>query len=103
MLIYFASMHSNGVLLLLFGLPFERALPWHRMLAISTFVQSLIHGLAYYFAHKRLQSPIAKTHFMDDMCSYGFAMETTGARHRLRTCVSCVLCGCVGHELPAAS
>jgi Ferric reductase like transmembrane component len=76
MLVYFAAMHANGILLLLLGLPFERTLPWHRLLAVSTFIQSIMHGLSYYVSGKAVQH---LTHVEFQNVSYGYAMETTGS------------------------
>lgn len=85
MLVYFTAMHANGALLLLLGLPFERALPWHKMLAWSATVQGLVHGFAYYAADRRIASQHAgSNHFAFDWWTHGSGMEITGARlHRL--------------------
>ena len=47
-LTFFAAMHCNGVLLLFLGLPFDRALPWHKLLALSTLANSAVHCAAWY-------------------------------------------------------
>ena len=45
---FFAAVHNNSLLLLAFGLPFDRALPWHKLLAFSAIVNSTVHLLAFY-------------------------------------------------------
>lgn len=81
MLVYFTAMHANGVLLLLLGLPFERALPWHKMLAWSSTAQGLIHGFAFYVNGRRIDSIFAgRQHYAFDWWTHGSGMEITGAR-----------------------
>lgn len=50
MLVFWAAMHVNSLLLLAIGLPFDRALPWHKALAFSTIANSILHGISYYLA-----------------------------------------------------
>ena len=47
---YFAAVHSNSVLLLALGLPFDRALPWHKALALCSLYNGLLHATSYYVA-----------------------------------------------------
>jgi hypothetical protein len=47
LLTFFAAMHSNGVLLLCLGLPLDRALPWHKLLALSSLANAAVHVAAW--------------------------------------------------------
>ena len=85
MLTYFVAMHSNAVLLLFLGLPFDRALPWHKLLALSTLLNSTVHFIACYAGYHHVshgeelaQQPYHIIH------SWGFqlGMQLSGARTR---------------------
>ena len=78
-------MHSNAVLLLFLGLPFDRALPWHKLLALSTLLNSTVHFIACYAGYHHVshgeelaQQPYHIIH------SWGFqlGMQLSGARTR---------------------
>ena len=45
---YKRQVHNNSLLLLILGLPFDRALPWHKLLALAAIVNSVVHLLAFY-------------------------------------------------------
>jgi hypothetical protein len=89
MLVFFTAMHSNGVLLLLLGLPFERALPWHRLLGYSATIQGLVHGFAYYAAqHKVADRHSHVMYFAFMRWSHALGMEVSGMIHK--PSVSCM-------------
>ena len=56
MLTYFAAMHANAVLMLFLGLPFGRALPWHKLLAASSIANSVVHTAAHYATLNRVKA-----------------------------------------------
>jgi hypothetical protein len=47
MLLFYTSMHTNSVLLLLLGLLLERALSWRQLLAYSATIQGFVHGFQH--------------------------------------------------------
>lgn len=84
MLLFYTSMHTNSVLLLLLGLPFERALPWHRLLAYSATIQGFLHGFSYYAAGRKVVDRHAKIpHFAFMKWSFANGMEVSGTYQSL--------------------
>lgn len=82
MLVYFVAMHSNAVLLLLLGLPFDRALPWHKLLALSTLLNAAVHAVACYAGthHVRHNSRLAREHWhVIHAWGYQLGMQLSGA------------------------
>ena len=43
-------MHVNSLFLLFMGLPFDRALPWHKALALSTVANAILHTISTYLS-----------------------------------------------------
>ena len=80
MLVFCAAMHANSLALLLLGLPFDRSLPWHRMLGLSATFQGLLHGLTYYLDHRQTQTrPRDSEYWMIHAWRFGPGMEISGA------------------------
>ena len=79
MLVFFTAMHANSLMLLLLGLPFDRTLPWHKVLALSTTFQGLLHGITYHLANERIVSvaPGSK-YWMIQSVQFGSGMEISG-------------------------
>jgi hypothetical protein len=77
---YIIALHNNSVLLLAFGLPFDRALPWHKLLAFSAIFNSVIHACSFYVGGRAKTMPDAHTwhHMFTHMSKYE-GMEVTGA------------------------
>ena len=85
MLVGIAAIHNNSVILLACGLPFDRALPWHKMLAASSILHGVIHLAAFYAggrAETMAYARDASHHIFKDI-SKAYGMEVTGA-HYLR-------------------
>lgn len=80
MLVYFTAMHANGPLLLLLGLPFDRVIPWHRLLALSATLQGFLHGLSWYVGGRVINMAAASDpqHHLVRNISFQFGMEITG-------------------------
>lgn len=79
MLTCFMAVHSNSVLLLLMGLPFDRQLPWHKLLALSTIVHSTLHLLAFYIgAHANTMPDGQQPYHLFDSWSRAYGMEVSG-------------------------
>jgi hypothetical protein len=77
---YIVAMHNNSVLLLALGLPFDRALPWHKLLALAAIFNSLVHGLTFYVAHRADSMPDAySSYHMAPLLSKAYGMEISGA------------------------
>jgi hypothetical protein len=76
---YIVAMHNNSVLLLALGLPFDRALPWHKLLAFAAMFNSLVHGLTFYLGHRFDSMPDAYSsyHMVTDI-SKALGMEISG-------------------------
>lgn len=76
---FFLSLHSNTVMLLLFGLPFDRQLPWHKLLACVTIVNGTTHFLAFYLGGRAdsLLTPW-RHHHVAETWSHAYGMEVTG-------------------------
>lgn len=65
---YVIAMHNNSVILLALGLPFDRSLPWHKLLAASSIFNSLVHALAFYLNGRNDTMPDAdKSHHIMKM------------------------------------
>ena len=81
MLTFFMAIHSNVVALLLLGLPFDRQLPWHKLLAVSTCFHALIHLIAFYAGGRSDTMPDAGVpyHFSFLWDKHGYGMEVSGA------------------------
>jgi hypothetical protein len=82
---YIIALHNNSVLLLAFGLPFDRALPWHKLLALSAIFNSVIHACSFYVGGRAKAIPDAHSrhHIFTHMSKYE-GMEATGAPWPLR-------------------
>ena len=80
MCVYIVAIHNNSVILLIFGLPFDRALPWHKMLAFSSIFNGLIHGFAFYVGGraKTMQYAAKDHHHIFTHVSKAYGMECTG-------------------------
>lgn len=50
-----ATVPKNSILNILFGLPFERALQWHKMLAIFSVILGYIHGFLVVGGLKKME------------------------------------------------
>lgn len=82
MVTYLVAIHNNSVLLLLFGLPFDRALPWHKLLAFSSLFNSLVHMSAFYYGGRASGLPRAQPdadHHIFEHLTRAYGMEITGA------------------------
>jgi Ferric reductase like transmembrane component len=81
MCVYFVAMHNNSLLLLLLGLPFDRALPWHKLLALSAVVNSILHGLSYYAGGRAKSMPDTRNdpYHMLPHVKAPLGMEVSGA------------------------
>lgn len=82
MVVYLVAIHNNSVLLLAAGLPFDRALPWHKMLAFSALFNSLIHMAAFYYGGRAAGLPLADPsldHHIYKHLTRAYGMEITGA------------------------
>ena len=79
MTVFFLSLHSNTVMLLLFGLPFDRQLPWHKLLAVVTIVNGTLHFLAFYLGCRAesVMDP-SRHHHVAETWSHAYGMEVTG-------------------------
>ena len=74
------AVHSNVVLLLVLGLPFDRQLPWHKLLALSTVFHSILHLLAFYLGGRADTMPDAdEAHHLFNTWSRAYGMEVSGA------------------------
>lgn len=96
MIVYIVAIHNSVVFLLLFGLPFDRALPWHKMLAFSSIFNSLIHMASFYVggrAHTMEYARAAKHHMFKHITK-AYGMEVTGASDRLRIVCAGNRCTC---------
>ena len=89
MLTFFMAIHSNVVALLLLGLPFDRQLPWHKLLALSTCFHSVIHLIAFYAGGRSDTMPDAEEpyHFSVMWRRNAYGMEVSGAPHCNHTCM----------------
>lgn len=84
MLTFFMAIHSNVIALLLLGLPFDRQLPWHKLLAVSTCFHSVIHFIAFYAGGRSDTMPTdaeADYHFSALWKKNAYGMEVSGAAH----------------------
>lgn len=80
MLTCFMAIHSNLVLLLLLGLPFDRQLPWHKLMALSTIFHSTLHLLAFYIGGRSDTMPdAAERYHLFDVWNRAYGMEVSGA------------------------
>jgi hypothetical protein len=96
MLTYFAALHNNGPLLLLLGLPLDRALPWHKLLALSTLANSAVHlAVSYATQEEHVGSTLATGSDSGHLTSEGYlvsgwdfrtGMEASGAHLHARGC-----------------
>jgi hypothetical protein len=76
---YFVAMHNNSVLLLALGLPFDRALPWHKLLALAVIFNSVVHGLTFYVGHRADVMPDAYSDYhLAPPLSKAYGMEISG-------------------------
>ena len=82
MVTYLVAIHNNSVLLLAFGLPFDRALPWHKMLAFSSLFNAVIHAAAFYYGDRAQGLPWQPDpeHHIYTHLTRAYGMEITGAR-----------------------
>jgi Ferric reductase like transmembrane component len=48
MVTYIAAAHNNTPVLLALGLPFDRALPWHKLLGVALIFNSFVHLVQFY-------------------------------------------------------
>lgn len=79
MLTCFMAIHSNLVLLLLLGLPFDRQLPWHKLMALSTMFHSALHLLAFYIGGRADTMPDAAAQYhLFDAWNRAYGMEVSG-------------------------
>ena len=78
---FFLSLHSNTIMLLVFGLPFDRQLPWHKLLAVSTCFHTVIHLIAFYAGGRSDTMPDAEAdyHFKGIWDRNAYGMEVSGA------------------------
>jgi hypothetical protein len=78
---YFLALHSNVFLLLFLGLPFDRALPWHKLLALCTVYNGILHFLAFYSGGRArsLEDPW-RHHHMFTSVSHAYGMEISGVQ-----------------------
>ena len=78
--VFFAAMHNNSLLLLALGLPFDRALPWHKLLVLGLLVTSVVHMTTFYVAGRgdalKYDYPTDKYQWGDVARAYG--MEISG-------------------------
>lgn len=81
MVTYLVAIHNNSVLLLAAGLPFDRALPWHKLLAFSSLFNSLIHMAAYYIGRHSVapNTALSQEHHIYTNLDRAYGMEITGA------------------------
>lgn len=81
MLTFFMAIHSNIIALLLLGLPFDRQLPWHKLLAVSTCFHTVIHLIAFYAGGRSDTMPDAESdyHFKALWDRHAYGMEVSGA------------------------
>ena len=82
MVVYLVAIHNNSVLLLVAGLPFDRALPWHKLLAFSALFNSLIHMAAFYYGGRASGLPAvdpSPDHHIYTHLTRAYGMEITGA------------------------
>lgn len=82
MVVYLVAIHNNSVLLLVAGLPFDRALPWHKLLAFSALFNSLIHMAAFYHGGRASGLPAvdpSPDHHIYTHLTRAYGMEITGA------------------------
>eukprot|EP00892_Ulva_mutabilis_P004391 jgi/Ulvmu1/2323/UM013_0171.1 len=80
MLTFFMAIHSNIVALLLLGLPFDRQLPWHKLLAVSTCFHTVLHLIAFYAGGRMdtMHDADEPYHFSTLWQRKGFGMEVSG-------------------------
>ena len=88
MLVFWAAMHVNSIFLLLLGLPFDRALPWHKALALLTLANSILHGITFYISPRGRAIQQTREHLL---LTTGDAihMEETGV-HSFPAAVMCL-------------
>jgi L-arabinose isomerase len=81
MTVYIVALHNNSVFLLVLGLPFDRALPWHKMLAVSAMFNALIHQAAFYVGGRNNTMVYARdaSHHIFKHVTKAYGMEITGA------------------------
>lgn len=79
MTVFFLSLHSNTIMLLVFGLPFDRQLPWHKLMACVCIVNGTMHFLAFYVGGraKSLSDP-TRHHHVTVAINHAYGMEVTG-------------------------
>ena len=84
MLVYIAAIHNNSVILLACGLPFDRALPWHKMLAASSILHGVIHLAAFYAGGRADTMVYARdtSHHIFKDISKAYGMEVTGPHYQ---------------------
>lgn len=79
MLAYLSAMKRASPLLLALGLPFDRALPWHKLLAASSFVNAGLHMAAFYAGGPADGGAAAlRPHHLVKQLSRQYGMEVTG-------------------------
>ena len=91
MFVYFAAVHNNSFLLIPLGLPFDRALPWHKLLAGATIFASFVHGATFYImgrADALVDGDAYELHhgFRSLGITRAYGMEISGAQ-LLRMCL----------------
>jgi shikimate kinase len=76
---YIVAIHNNSVFLLALGLPFDRALPWHKLMAFAAIFNSLVHAMSFYFNGRAKTMPDAYTeHHIITRLTKAYGMEVTG-------------------------
>jgi hypothetical protein len=77
---YIVAIHNNSVFLLALGLPFDRALPWHKMMAFAAIFNSLVHGTAFYLSGRADSMPkdAYTEHHIFNRMTKAYGMEVTG-------------------------
>ena len=80
MIVYIIAIHNNSIILLLSGLPFDRALPWHKMLAFSAIINGLLHASAFYVGGRADTMTYARqaSHHVFTGVTKAYGMEVTG-------------------------
>ena len=82
MIVYIVAVHNNSIILLVFGLPFDRTLPWHKLLAFASIFSSLIHGASFYVGGRAqtMRYAAGVHHHIFHGVSKAYGMECTGER-----------------------
>ena len=97
MLVFWSAMHVNSLILLALGLPFDRALPWHKALAWSTIANSILHCISYFAAPASYGSMQDAEHLVLERGAT-FHMAASGAQHVSNACANAtttVQCLCI--------